>query len=368
MNELPAEIVSAIARTVPETDLLSLSLVNRQFYKVAHPLLWRDVALFSKPQLIKLLQCSLSSQHELLQHVRDLHLSVSISDDTLLLLTPMLSPLLDNLDLSEAKHITDESFIYIPRQCPHLTNVALQDAAITDKSIVSLRQHCLQLNSITLNGCRHLTQYVFGTLVGLPLDDVHVDQLGPHDDIDNGNFEPSRTMTLDFTRFPLLNELFLSFFDGYGFMTAVHPDGSYPTFPNLRRFHLHGNTSVEDDDIIRFIRRHPHLEELELVDSIYTDAVLDVIADTLSGLTVLELEDGDGFTTRGLRRVISQCPRLRSVCLSYSGFTYDDFPEIPFTTNRSYRFDNSVSFLKQDEIELIRRDVLDHSDTDGSNE
>ncbi|CAO3601133.1 unnamed protein product [Absidia cylindrospora] len=143
--------------------------------------------------------------------------------------------------------------------------------------------------------------------------------------------------------------------------------GNY-LWPNLTTFELDGGAGIQDKDIITLIKTHPHLKELGFCGNSISDDLLDFIADTLPGLTSLDLANGLNFTMRGLRRVIMQCPLLTYVGLGRSNLTRKDFPDLdPPTAERIEQclgiFDlaNQLSELKERDLELIRHAWADNN-------
>ncbi|CAO3601130.1 unnamed protein product [Absidia cylindrospora] len=174
MNNLPAEIALAIVRTADKKDLHAVALINHQFYTVTNPLLWRSLDITNEPKFIKLLQGTLLSQHNLLHYVQRLDISCStLTNMTLLSFIPLLPPLLQELDFS-GDLITDASFSYLPRQCPHLTSLRLAFTPITHQSMVSVGQHCTQLRVLDLFDCESLSPNLFAALAACPLEQMYI--------------------------------------------------------------------------------------------------------------------------------------------------------------------------------------------------
>ncbi|CAO3601137.1 unnamed protein product [Absidia cylindrospora] len=336
MNHLPAEIAFIIATNVPEADLHALTLVNRQFNNVANPLLWRSITIWDEQQLMKLLRGKFpSSRHDLLQYVRLLTINYPLADATFMLLIPLLPPLLEHLDLEQAKNITNASFNYLPQQCPHLMSLSLRYASITNQSLVSVGQHCHQLRYIYLLQCENLSSHLFAALAACPLKDIYHsgtvikgdnNNNDNDDDDDDDEVTSIQTMTHDLvTGFPLLTSLNVDEIDGRELV-----DHTTPAWPKLIRFQI-GDTWLTDvQDIITFIRTHPHLRVLQLANNHYYDDVLQVIADTLSLLTSLSLLRGNIFTHHGVRSIVQQCPLLTSFDLCRTNVRRMDFPEFTF--------------------------------------
>ncbi|CAO3601156.1 unnamed protein product [Absidia cylindrospora] len=322
--------------------------------------------------LLKLMHGRLQSQHDLLQSVRSLTIHYPLSDDTLLLTATMLSPLLEELHVFDARHITDECFRHLPRRYPHLKSLSLCSASITNTSLVALGQHCHRLKNITLVECRNLPASLFASLTTCPLASVHIDHYlieAFHDFLfDDGNDEDAHVgaacvLVYDLARFDRLTSLNLgaAFRGVCEFLTSN--GGS--TWPNLTHFYLHHTTSIiYDFEIIDFLLEHPHLTHLELTHNNFDNDVLEATADFLPQLTYLDLSHGHGrFLLDSVHFVIHKCPLLTFFNLSHcSTIKRADFPELGLT--------NDALDLNRKEIEIIRStsDYKDYDDDGNSDD
>ncbi|CAO3601138.1 unnamed protein product [Absidia cylindrospora] len=359
MNNLPAEIVFAIAINVPYDDSDALSLVNRQFNTLANNLLSRYVVISTEQQLMKLLP---SSQHGLFQYVCQLIIDYPLTDASFMLLIPLLPPLLNSLELQEAENITDASFKYLPQQCPHLTSLTLSYASITDQSLASVGQHCHQLRTIFLSQCRYLSPHLFAALGACPLEKIYHHGLVTVDDGDDDT--PIQTMTHDLVvGFPLLADLIIDQIDGRE-LVATMMDDATPPWPNLTRFHIPLTSNMTDRDAIAFIHAHPQLKDLELSNNGFSDDVLQVIADTLSGLTFLDLSYNTLFTHHGVRCIVRQCPLLILFKLFNTNVVRTDFTELTRLEQQGPH-DHIYFALHGTHLESLRRALahIDNNDT-----
>ncbi|CAO3601134.1 unnamed protein product [Absidia cylindrospora] len=355
----------AIVNKANQEDLYALTLVNRQFNTVTNPLLWRTVDIPNHRKLMKFVQGTLLSQHDLLQHVRSLAINCSSrlsSNVTLLLLVSLLPSSLENLELSD-EYITNESFSFIPRQCPQLKSLRLSYVSITHQSMVALGQHCHQLRKIWFNECKHLSPNLFAALAACPLEKIAI-WGEPLQAI--GDDETARNVARDLVDgFPLLKSLCLVQVDeelsGHLF-TTIHQKGNYAVWPNLTRLRMECAWSVEEQHAIRFIKAHPHVEELEFATNNFSDAFLKTVANSLPHLTILDLSGGDDFTARGIRRVVRKCPLLVDMDLTSTYLKHSEFPELgpknPGTLGYfvSREHAESLGILGKEDMELIRRE------------
>ncbi|ORZ07152.1 hypothetical protein BCR42DRAFT_426438 [Absidia repens] len=383
MNDLPVEIILDIARNVSHRDLHALTLVNRQFNTVTNPLLWQSVAISNEDQLMQLIQCRFLSHHDQLQYVRSLIIEFELTDVAFLLLIPRLPPSLDSLFFVDATHITDASFKYLPPQCPHLTNLGLRLASIGHESMVSVGQHCHQLRQLELCDCETLSPYLFAALSGCPLEDISMTGF-VSGDIEDDDFEDNlkddlKILTHDLVvGFPFLTSLTMDGFDAREYFAAVtaaatpttlrHSAGHvdvHPPWPNLMRFRVDQIWYMDDDSAMAFIRMHPHLQDLTLPCNYhFSSDVLQVIADTLTGLIALDLSGSDQLTPHGVRRIIQQCPLLTFINLLGTNLRRTDFPELTQLTYHGSDFmhqlnerpvlDNTLRYIDGAAMEKIR--------------
>ncbi|CAO3601107.1 unnamed protein product [Absidia cylindrospora] len=379
MNNIPNELISAIVKNADQHDLHALTLVNWQFYTVTNPLLWRSVQIRNEGQFTKLLQGRVQSRHDLLQYVRTLFIGYPLTDITLLLLIPLLSPLLEELTLADATHISDESFIALPRQCPHLRTLALTLAAITNKSLVSLAEHCRQLRRIDLDGCNSLHANLFVILSACPLEDMYVN-LDHVDGMANNRSRRCIALAL-IIGFPLLTSLYLEevdpYFPCYLLDTIVRydddSDGRFPlppVWPNLTDFYLYGTRGVEDSHMIHFTKTHPHINNLALPDNDFSDDTLLAVVECLPGLTQLDLSASE-LTLRGVRGILKLCPLLLWFNLFDTPLERSDFPELePIDSeNGSVPLDYfEGNMLRKTGIEILRRAWSETNNDDNDND
>ncbi|CAO3601193.1 unnamed protein product [Absidia cylindrospora] len=371
MNTIPAEITLAIARTADEKDLHALTLVNRHFYTVANPMLWRDVEIRNERQYIQLLQGSALSKGGLFQHLRRLTIDIQITDALFLTLLQLLPPVLENLELTSAKHITDESLEHLPSQCPQLTSLYIHHGAFTNVTMVSVGQHCHRLRRLYLEECYHVSPHLLTALIACPLEEIDID-------VDfNGTTwddETARQFARDVATFSRLEVLSLSHIDQVMSRHLLDRKGVL-LWPRLTKCYLRGYNDMEDEDVIRFIKTHPQLKKLELFGNDFSDTVLYAIADTLPHLTYLDLSASRNFTHHGVRRIVLKCPLLTNFVLDATQLKRSDFPELGPYSNEYLAISDDLEWatqlgdLWQYDMDIIRRAANDNNDdANGSDE
>ncbi|CAO3601195.1 unnamed protein product [Absidia cylindrospora] len=147
-------------------------------------------------------------------------------------------------------------------------------------------------------------------------------------------------------------------------------------WPHLTACYFQGCDDMEDQDVIRFIKTHPHLERLELSGNDFSDTVLYAIADALPRLTHLDLSASWNFTHHGVRRIVLKCPLLTDFVLDATQLKRSDFPELgPYSDEHLAEFPDDLEWtsrlgdLWKHHLDIIRRAANDNNDdANGSDE
>ncbi|ORZ06521.1 hypothetical protein BCR42DRAFT_160305 [Absidia repens] len=147
LQQLPNEILAHIIHYVLEPehvmsqpdsrqidqqlDLCTCILVNKQFYAVAYPLLWREPVLSSDlTQLQRMIDYLVTKEPPMGHYVRKLRLdNITCNDNELLRLMTHI-PHLETLSIGNDTDnylppITSTSLQHLPHHCPHLTSLTL---------------------------------------------------------------------------------------------------------------------------------------------------------------------------------------------------------------------------------------------------
>ncbi|CAO3601189.1 unnamed protein product [Absidia cylindrospora] len=247
MNTIPAEIALAIARTTNQKDLHALTLVNRQFHTVATPLLWRLVDIETERKYSQVIRGMRLSNGSLFQHIRSLYIELPMESNTVSAFISLLSPSLEELNLPNAFHVTDETLKQLPIQCPQLTSLSLGDASITDQFLVLLGEHCSQLRTIYFDSCVNLSPNLFACLAACPLEKITV--IGrPMGGVAVEDTDTARKLALDLVGFRLLTMLILvdvGIEISHQLLATLDQDGNSP-WPQLTGFCIMGCEGVED--------------------------------------------------------------------------------------------------------------------------
>ncbi|CAO3588940.1 unnamed protein product [Absidia cylindrospora] len=216
----------------------------------------------------------------------------------------------------------------------------------------ALGQHCHQLTEIILNGCTGLGPDTFSALTRCPLQHLAMYYLGPGlatakpvmDFTLAGNFDELTHLTLyddqdDNNNF--IHRL-LSSAKAWPRMTSL----------TISSYRPHGHVP----GLVPFLQSHPGTKNLDLKNGRYDDALLNAIADTVPQLTHVILARSENITHRSVRRLVQQCPVLRSVTLTGCQISAASFPE---ATNKSCRSqlgqDTMVRHLDEEATNKIRR-------------
>ncbi|CAO3601190.1 unnamed protein product [Absidia cylindrospora] len=233
MNTIPAEIALAIAGTANQKDLHALTLVNRQFHTVATPLLWRLVDIETERKYSQVIQGMRLSNGSLFQHIRSLYIELPMESNTVSAFISLLSPSLEELNLPNAFHITDETL------------------SIFQVNVLSSREHCSQLRTIYFDGCENLSPNLFACLAACPLEKITI--IGkPMRGVAVEDTDTARQLALDLVGFRLLTMLILvdvGIEISHQLLATLDQDGNSP-WPQLTRFCIVGCKGVEDQDAI----------------------------------------------------------------------------------------------------------------------
>ncbi|ORZ11610.1 hypothetical protein BCR42DRAFT_440640 [Absidia repens] len=284
-RQFPSELVSLIVRDCFEQqDLCALSLVNKQFYAIANPLLWYA------------------------PKIQD-----GITVENSLPPLPSASRQREELNINRDASIKYDSFRHLPCHCPNLTSVELDCGSISSTAYTELGQHCLHLRQLTLNSIDYLYSFSLGSLVSCPLQKLTLNfQLYRKDRNEDHIVRDIRQLTL-LTHLKINNCN-----DRAGKLLIQQKSNIPPPWPRLTLLHIHSCHDTSDSDLIPFVNSHPLLTELRLmmVSSI-TDNSLLAIGSTLSYLTTLYLHHSQYISEDGIFKLIGKCRQLTSLTLDY---------------------------------------------------
>ncbi|CAO3601053.1 unnamed protein product [Absidia cylindrospora] len=337
---LPTELVVQVLQYVTQyQDLYSCSLVNKQFFAIANPLLWKSPKLNNKG-ILRYFLTRLPNPHQnqpasfsIGQHIRILALDDWFWTDTEFLKLLPHVPLLEELKIiykrSRKRIITNASLQYLPGRCPHLTSLSITRRALSLHTISQLGHHCRQLKHLTLHFCGDLPPHTLALLKDCPLESLLLSFVNRNDSLNH-------RIVADLHLFDRLTHLVL-WNTSMDLVRSLFPF-ALVSWPLLAKLLLRSCHHLTDATFIPFIQAHPHLEEIDLHDADFTDASLDVMADALPVLTRLNLAYNNQISGLGVRRFLlhSKCrPHLSLVTLqSCPNVSPSDFPTA--TSNRDY--------------------------------
>ncbi|CAO3601194.1 unnamed protein product [Absidia cylindrospora] len=255
--------------------------------------------------------------------------------------------------------------------CPQLTSINLHQAAITDRTVVALGQHCHQLLSLRLEECDQVSPNVLTALAACPLEDIFLNAtlIGGTE-----NDQAAQQFARALATFSHLQVLALREIDQV--LSRHLLDRKTVLWPHLTACYFQGCDDMEDQDVIRFIKTHPHLERLALSGNDFSDTVLYAIADALPHLTYLDLSASWNFTHHGVRRIVLKCPLLTDFVLDATQLKRSDFPELgPYSDKHLAQFPDDLEWatqlgdLSKHHMDIIRRAANDNNDdTNASDE
>lgn len=345
-EELPREIISLFCSLLKQSAKHSCIFVNREFHAAAIPELWREPVLASTNIVKQLLKCLKLSKHQRGEYIRVIKLGfkVTMNDGDLLSLMPLM-PNLEVLELRKADELTDKSIMRVSQYCPQLKSFGLKGALVTYRSAHYLGQ-CQQLTRLSLESCPNLTP-----LALLPFAELHIEYL----DLSGCKWLNVTETAYDLCSFEHLTNLNLVCCDtiSMDFINHLTTNDRYhgkPCLTKLQDFSITGGTVIEDSAIIPFIKTHPNIRGLFLLECAITDQTLDVISRYLPFLHNLDVSFCGKLTQRGVRNLICKCPNLRLLGLKDCGITQSDFPEIPSSVfpaiTENYPHINTLSYIE----------------------
>ncbi|CAO3601039.1 unnamed protein product [Absidia cylindrospora] len=171
-RQFPSELVSLIVSHCHEQQqtLCALSLVSKQFYAIANPLLWDAPKIPDDTAVDKFLN-SVAKCRSLTTtgFIRKMEFSCTGWDNIhFSLLIPHLHHL-ESLTITNDTSIEDASFRHLPRHCPNLASLELDCRRISSSVFTELGQHCHQLRQLKLTCTSYITSTTFEHLVTCPL-------------------------------------------------------------------------------------------------------------------------------------------------------------------------------------------------------
>ncbi|ORZ11587.1 hypothetical protein BCR42DRAFT_421384 [Absidia repens] len=322
-------------QTEQQHDLYTCALINKQFYVLVNPMLWREPVLLNiepHSQIQRLLDCladtQLQQQQSLGRYVKKLRLQNTFCTDTELLLLMTHVRHLETLSIEnvtytyDAPPITNTSLQHLPRYCSsHLTCLKLFNIRLPEATIHALGQQCHQLTELTLHSSAGLLwdNNMLSPALSLCLLDV----LSFSYDILMGHLPP-KMVTHIITRLQGLTHLIHSYFEPSSsslIMTLANDNDNATTtitktrkkvfWPHLKKLHLDRCHAIDDATFICFIKTHPHLQSIHLSHAVLTDESLDAAAVLLCDqLHTLFLIGIKGISSDGVRRLIQHCQGL----------------------------------------------------------
>ncbi|KAJ3069363.1 hypothetical protein HDU98_007604 [Podochytrium sp. JEL0797] len=256
----------------------------------------------------------------------------------------LLSPNIHTLHLADCGQITDPVIHTLATSCPHISSLTLKgaflvkDAAFATlfssplhltlrdlhlentaklgpNSIQAITTHCTSLHHLTLSQCPAITGTSLRTLSTLTsITSLQLTDLDPEiQDADVihvlTSLGPTLT-TLAVNHFPSLTDTFLS--DGLALLT-----------PNLLHLSLRSNPSLTDTGFLAYLNTpHIHLSPLKSLDlfrlyNLTDDTIASIISHHGASLTKLGLNGLDDLSTKAVHTVVTGCPEMQDLDLSW---------------------------------------------------
>ncbi|ORZ07455.1 hypothetical protein BCR42DRAFT_426288 [Absidia repens] len=329
-NEILARIIHYVLEPEPGTyrpdsrrvceqlDLCTCTLVNKQFYAVAYPLLWREPVLkFNLTQLQRMIDYLATKESPMEHYVRKLDLDNITCNDTELLRLMTHIPHLETLSIANRNDehfppMTSRSLQHLPHHCSHLTSLTLSHIHLSKATICAIGQHCHQLTELVFSITTGLQDDFLSALSNCPLQRIRICR--------TDESILTEKLVMDMTRFQDLTELDLSILEPSGLIMKIannlqqkNKTAVVPCWPRLKVLKLECCDDIDDATFICFIKTHPHLEFLRLDGANLTNASLDAMAVSLRGLRKVLFNRVNGISAGGVRRWIQNCQGLAFV-------------------------------------------------------
>ncbi|ORZ05597.1 hypothetical protein BCR42DRAFT_473935 [Absidia repens] len=334
LNHLPYELISSILSYVDKQALFTCALVDKSFYKITLPLLWQKLEIDTQDTLhtmTRILEASTSSSSDTVlgERVRSVRIKARISDDDLLAFIKHI-PLVTDLSLDYASHISDDSFVQVADLVPHLTHLYIWNADITQRSMEAIGHFPLQ--QLTLLSCHELNYNMFASLTRcsstLTSLDIRNCSLHGLETPDTAQQAVANLMALHhLTSF----QIYCPSHDYSPFINALFVDlPSMAPWPELTYLDLSPCHDVTDTMAIALLQSQPKLTQVGLCDSQITDKTLDAIATYLPEVAKVDVTCNPGITPDGLRRLVKTCRKLETVDCDNCEIYPEDFPELDY--------------------------------------
>ncbi|ORZ01983.1 hypothetical protein BCR42DRAFT_429734 [Absidia repens] len=347
---LPHYIITEGRQPDQQRDLHTCTLVNRQFYAIANPLLWQEPVFdVDTMHLQQWLDGLAATEQSLGNHVKKLQLdNATCTDIQLLLLMTHVRHLetlsIENLNFTnEFSPITSTGLQHLPRYCSQLTSLKLFNIHLSDATIRAIGQHCRRLCQLTVHANVGLSDDLLAALANCPLQQIALSY-----DATEGML--TEKMVMDMTRFQDLTHLDLTLFEPSSLIMTI-ANNKITTgvpWPHLKYLSLDLCEDIDDATLICFIKAHPHLQEIRLKDAIaLTDASLAAMAVSLCDLRGCIFTRMNGISSRGARQWIQNCQRLERV-------QFRQCDQIKATDILETLDDDNSDYLRLDEHDIVK--------------
>ncbi|ORZ06516.1 hypothetical protein BCR42DRAFT_427274 [Absidia repens] len=313
-RQFPSELVTLIvSHCLEQRDLWALSLVSKQFYTIANPLLWCAPKIQHSVALDKFLYSVATFQPPMGFIIRKMNFSCPQWNDVhFSLLIPHLRHL-EELNINGSVLNVKESFRHLPRHCPNLTSVDLECSTISSAAYTELGLHCHHLCQLTLRFVPYLSSDSLKFLLNCPLQKLTFIFNYCHEQ------KKCEDMMRGLWQFTLLTHLVMKNMNAlHGRLVMQQNSEIHPPWPRLSLLHIDSCDKITDSDLTSFANSHPHLMELRLGRAdLITDSSLFAIASALPCLTTLYLNCNTTISENGILKLIEKCLQLTSLTLMH---------------------------------------------------
>jgi F-box and leucine-rich repeat protein GRR1 len=289
---LPAEILISIFSRLSSTgELQTCLLVSKEWARNSVGLLWHRPAMNKWDSIHSVVRSIRKSKkffayQDLVKRLNMSTLGGQVTDGTLLGMKDCKR--IERLTLTNCCKLNDLSLqplIDMNRSLLALDVTGLDQ--LTDRTMMTVAEHCIRLQGLNVTGCRKLTD---AAIVAIAQNCRHLKRLKFNN-------------CVQLTDKAIMN-------------IARHCS-------NLLEIDLYGLQNLESSAVTELLRSCPQLREMRLAhcSRINDDAFLDIpidtdIPQTFDALRILDLTDCGELGDRGVERIIQLCPRLRNLILA----------------------------------------------------
>ncbi|CAO3588486.1 unnamed protein product [Absidia cylindrospora] len=221
---------------------------------------------------------------------------------------------LEHLIICSRATITDASFQHLARHCQQLKTLEICSATLTQPSFLALGHYGHQLERLRLHYCAGLPSNLFDLISTCPLQVLELEcptsAAGDDDDDEHmwltGGIQKCHRLTSLKIYGPSAKTIHHLLHQASSTTTTSDSNSNTSScWPQLTKLDLMNCNMIDDATLVPFIKSHPHLQDLHLEASCFTDASLDAMAsDALPQLACVYFTKNPHISSNGVRRLV----------------------------------------------------------------